>query len=57
MSPIPPALPRPAPPSRRTPRRVASVQLMAGSREIIIEHGDDEYRLRLTGSGKLILTK
>jgi hemin uptake protein HemP len=57
MSAVPPALPRPTPPSRRTPRRIASVQLMAGNREIIIEHGDDEYRLRLTGSGKLILTK
>ncbi len=30
---------------------------MAGKREIIIEHGQDEYRLRITGSGKLILTK
>ena len=52
-----PALPRPATPSGRSPRRIASAQLMAGNREIIIEHGDDEYRLRLTGSGKLILTK
>jgi hemin uptake protein HemP len=27
------------------------------SREIIIEHRGEEYRLRLTGKGKLILTK
>jgi hemin uptake protein HemP len=45
----PPALPR--------GRRIASDRLMGGRREIIIEHGSDEYRLRVTGSGKLILTK
>jgi hemin uptake protein HemP len=38
-------------------RRIASERLMDGKREIIIEHGADEYRLRITGSGKLILTK
>jgi hemin uptake protein HemP len=38
-------------------RRIASECLMGGKREIIIEHGADEYRLRITGSGKLILTK
>jgi hemin uptake protein HemP len=38
-------------------RRIASDRLMAGRREIIIEHGHDQYRLRVTGSGKLILTK
>jgi hemin uptake protein HemP len=43
--------------SVREARRIASEQLMAGKREIIIEHGQDEYRLRITGSGKLILTK
>ena len=30
---------------------------MAGETVIIIQHGKDEYRLRLTASGKLILTK
>ncbi len=38
-------------------RRVSSAQLMAGEQELVIEHGDDEYRLRITGKGKLILTK
>lgn len=38
-------------------RRVTSHDLMAGQRELVIEHGDDEYRLRITGKGKLILTK
>ncbi len=30
---------------------------MKGKREIIIQHGLEEYRLRITASGKLILTK
>lgn len=38
-------------------RRVVSHRLMDGRREIIIEHGPEEYRLRVTGAGKLILTK
>jgi hemin uptake protein HemP len=38
-------------------RSVTSKDLMAGERVIIISHGQEEYRLRLTASGKLILTK
>jgi hemin uptake protein HemP len=38
-------------------RSIASHELMAGERVIIIRHGKDEYRLRLTASDKLILTK
>ncbi len=34
-----------------------SEQLFAGTREVIIEHAGNEYRLRLTSQGKLILTK
>lgn len=30
---------------------------MGGEREVILEHRDQEYRLRITASGKLILTK
>ena len=37
--------------------KIASEQLMKGKREIIIQHGLEEYRLRITASGKLILTK
>lgn len=48
---------RPPQSSIASARRIASAQLLAGKREIIIEHGDDEYRLRVTGTGKLILTK
>ena len=29
---------------------------MAGQRMILIRHGNEEYRLQVTGSGKLILT-
>lgn len=39
------------------PIRVTSEQLLAGRRELFIEHGGDSYRLRVTNKGKLILTK
>ena len=34
-----------------------SEMLFAGARELVIAHAGDEYRLRLTNQGKLILTK
>lgn len=34
-----------------------SRELFASAREIVIAHGDDRYRLRLTSQNKLILTK
>jgi hemin uptake protein HemP len=37
--------------------RMNSRDLFAASREIIISHGDETYRLRLTAQNKLILTK
>jgi len=30
---------------------------MLGRREIVVQHGLEEYRLRITATGKLILTK
>ena len=36
--------------------RVMSEQLLGGRGTLIIEHDGREYRLRLTRSGKLILT-
>lgn len=36
---------------------VSSADLLAGGREVIIRHGDELYRLRLTNSNKLILIK
>lgn len=40
-----------------SPLVVDSVTLMGGRRELIIRHGEDTYRLRITASNKLILTK
>jgi hemin uptake protein HemP len=39
------------------PKIIRSEELLQGRRELWIEHGDDMYRLRLTASGKLYLTK
>lgn len=36
---------------------INSRELFANDREIVIAHGDDRYRLRLTSQNKLILTK
>lgn len=36
---------------------VESVAILQGRREVIIRHGAELYRLRLTASNKLILTK
>ena len=37
-------------------RRMSSADLFAGAREIEIEHNGRQYRLRITQTGKLILT-
>jgi hemin uptake protein HemP len=39
------------------PRRIGTAELMGDARELVIEHGGEEYRLRITSNGKLILTK
>jgi hemin uptake protein HemP len=36
---------------------ISSEQLLGGQREIIIQHGAEQYRLRLTNNNKLILVK
>ena len=36
---------------------VSSQELLAGGPQLIIHHGRDQYRLLLTSSNKLILTK
>ncbi|MDD2737507.1 hemin transporter HemP [Methylomonas lenta] len=38
-------------------RKFSSKQLFAAQNEIVIEHMGEEYRLRITSNGKLILTK
>lgn len=52
----PQATPAPAvvPPSHVT---VESSELFRGHREILIQHGDEIYRLRITRNEKLILHK
>ncbi|HET9902102.1 MAG TPA: hemin uptake protein HemP [Xanthobacteraceae bacterium] len=37
--------------------RIDSRDLFVGTREILIAHGEERYRLRLTAQNKLILTK
>jgi len=38
-------------------QRLRSTELFGTAREVVIEHAGEEYRLRLTRQGKLILTK
>lgn len=38
-------------------RRYSSATLFEGAKEIVIVHEEQEYRLRITANGKLILTK
>ncbi len=37
--------------------RIESRDLFVATKEILIQHGEETYRLRLTGQNKLILTK
>jgi len=37
--------------------RLESRDLFVATKEILIQHGEETYRLRLTGQNKLILTK
>jgi hemin uptake protein HemP len=39
------------------PLTISSEALLAGRRQLIIQHGGERYRLLLTRSNKLILTK
>ena len=53
--------PRPSETRFYTPRpprqRVSTTDLMGGGRELILLHEGEEYILRITKAGKLILTK
>lgn len=51
--------PRPAEPAAPQAEvlRISSQQLLAGAKEVQIEHHGTLYRLRQTALGKLILTK
>ena len=48
---------RPSPRPSGQVRRVKVSELLAGEREAILEHDGQDYRLRITATGKLILTK
>jgi hemin uptake protein HemP len=57
MTEIPPRPDRSAPGKQAAPAKVSSQDLRVGRREVIIQHGADQYRLQLTNSNKLILVK
>jgi hemin uptake protein HemP len=44
-------------PIAKAPRTISSGDLFGEDRVIIISHEQQEYRLRITATGKLILTK
>jgi hemin uptake protein HemP len=44
-------------PAAKPVKRIAVGDLLNGGREVVLLHDGDEYRLRLTSNGKLILTK
>ena len=48
---------RPGPSNSPGRRVVRSADLFQTARELIIVHGEEEYRLRITRADKLILTK
>ncbi|HZO38852.1 MAG TPA: hemin uptake protein HemP [Methylomirabilota bacterium] len=51
------AAPETAAPEPAAVRRVESASLFQRGREVVIVHHGQEYRLRITKSDKLILTK
>lgn len=52
-----PRFARPNSGSEMSQKRLSSNDLFDGDQEILIEHAGQEYRLRITRQGKLILTK
>jgi hemin uptake protein HemP len=46
-----------SPPPGTRPKRIKVSELLQGEREVILEHDSQDYRLRITANGKLILTK
>ncbi|MEZ6067696.1 MAG: hemin uptake protein HemP [Planctomycetaceae bacterium] len=53
----PEEVPQPSADRHETPRLVDSNDLLQGTHEVLIRHGNEVYRLRQTRSGKLILHK
>ncbi|MBN9528691.1 MAG: hemin uptake protein HemP [Alphaproteobacteria bacterium] len=48
---------RPSAPQALAPSRLTVRDLMKGAREVLLEHNQQDYRLRITSKGRLILTK
>lgn len=48
---------KPMPLEKTNVREVSSEELLRGRSELLIRHGEELYRLRLTRNGKLILQK
>jgi hemin uptake protein HemP len=44
-------------PRAKAPRTILSSELLRGEKLVIVRHEQESYRLQLTASGKLILTK
>jgi hemin uptake protein HemP len=53
----PRTLPGAASPAGERRKRIKVNELLQGDREVILEHDGQDYRLRITANGKLILTK
>jgi hemin uptake protein HemP len=49
--------PAAAQPGGKMPRTISSRDLLGGDRLVIIRHEREDYRLQITATGKLILTK
>ena len=47
----------PQPTTKQAVREVSSTELLRGETELLIRHGEEIYRLKLTRNGKLILQK
>ncbi|HEX9472276.1 MAG TPA: hemin uptake protein HemP [Bradyrhizobium sp.] len=45
------------PPTTKILRTISSRELLGGDRLVIIRHEQEDYRLQVTATGKLILTK
>jgi hemin uptake protein HemP len=41
----------------KAPRTIPSTELLRGDRLVIVRHKQEDYRLQVTATGKLILTK
>jgi hemin uptake protein HemP len=53
----PPTDPKSEAPASTEPQTISSEALLGGRRQLIIQHGGERYRLLVTRSNKLILTK